>query len=301
MALAFDAATDGNVADGTSKTITHTMSASADGVIYALFFWRRTVTAPTSVSATWNGTENMTEIGTSNGANRGIHAFRLIAPTSGAHDVVVSWTNSTNAAVSVISFTGADQTDPDGTPVSGSGNNNAPTSPAVTSAVGHIVLDGVVMDSGALTVGADQTQRSAESLTTANCATSTEPGAASVSMTWSSAASDNWRTIALDIIPELDVTVTPSAASCIAASTDPTFNHTFSPAASSAIAATTAPTFKYTLTPSAASAITATSGGAFVLPFQLHAPYRDFNTIGQERDYSLSSPYRSFRITAPEL
>lgn len=199
MAVAFDAITDGNVAGNTTITVNHTMGAGANGVIYAILLWRKTTTKPSSPGCTWNGSA-MTYVGTSDSLNRGIFLWRTIAPTSGAHDCVASWTNSTNAVLVVVSYTGVSQTAPEGTLVTAGDNTNNPTC-TVPSAADQIVMDAVIMDTGVLTEGAGQTKRSSESATTANTATSTQTGEASTVMDWSSSTSDNWRVLAFAILP----------------------------------------------------------------------------------------------------
>ena len=203
MALAFDAATDGNVAGGNTKTVSHTMGAGANGVLYAFFMWRKTTNSPTSPSATWNG-DAMTALDTSNNAlNRGISGFVIYAPDSGTHNCVVSWTENTNAAIAVVSFTGAAQTAGYGTIAASSGNDTTPTM-SVTGVVGGIILDSVVIDWSAgqtLTVDGSQTQRTQENATTCLGATSTEAGAANVTMSWSASNTNNWRNLGFCVLP----------------------------------------------------------------------------------------------------
>ena len=159
MALAYDNATDGSVAAGTSKTVTHTMSASADGVVFAFLMANKTgANGASGITATWDGGA-MTEISTQ-GTSRLLNVWVKIAPSTGAKNCVVSWTNNCDAVVAVVSFTGANQTTPYGTIVLNSATGTTPTVD-VPSCAGFITLDGVIIDFVAgdtLAVGADQTQ-----------------------------------------------------------------------------------------------------------------------------------------------
>jgi hypothetical protein len=134
------------------------------------------------------------------GAN-GIHArlFGHVTPTTG--NVVVTWSGATTCTARSVTFTGAHASAPFGTPVA-----SATVDDDVSSASGDLVSDGIVVDMGdtcaglTLTVGASQAERGSQLCTdnTSRLATSTEPGAGTVTMSWTVA--DEVLHIAVNVI-----------------------------------------------------------------------------------------------------
>ena len=205
MAVVFDAATDGGEAGVEEITVNHTMSASANGVVFAFLIFRTAGSAPTGVGITWDGGA-MTAIDDNVQAvvgASGVYAFEKIAPSTGAKNCIASWTNAINAVLAVVSFTGANQSNPSGTVTKGSGNDTTPTVD-VSSAAAQIALDAVqanYVGGDTLTVGADQTQRTTETETNIFGATSTEPGAATNTMSWTLNNTRYWRNLAFPVLP----------------------------------------------------------------------------------------------------
>jgi len=123
------------------------------------------------------GTDTRTEI------------WSLVNPGAVTANVVVSFSGASGhgKVVGVTTFTGVDQTTPLGTC-----STSASGSVTVSSAVGELVFDTVVSKDSAISVGGGQTQRwnlsRAGSGGTAYGGGSTEPGAASVTMSWSGVA-----------------------------------------------------------------------------------------------------------------
>jgi hypothetical protein len=71
----------------------------------------------------------------------------------------------------------------------------------VTSNPSELVIDAVVNTGASLTVGGGQTQ-DFSTTTNLNAAGSSEPGAASVTMSWSLAGSTAWAILAVPIKPQ---------------------------------------------------------------------------------------------------
>ena len=112
------------------------------------------------------------------------------------------------------SFSNVDQTTPTGTVASNSGTDNLPNV-KLASAVNEIVLDVVAADKDAnsLSVGPGQTQRWNRNPGDVYGGGSTEPGAATVGMTWTLGSSDPWGILAVAIKPSTvtaDLTVVKS-------------------------------------------------------------------------------------------
>ena len=132
--------------------------------------------------------------------------FYLANPDVGTNTVTVATNpNTTNIGGGAISFYGASST-----LGSDAGNNQSATASytgaTVTSAAGELVVDfaGKTSTSATWTVGADQSAYFGATGIDTNGNSgnmSTQPGAASVPMTWSSSASVNWASSAVAIQP----------------------------------------------------------------------------------------------------
>jgi hypothetical protein len=113
--------------------------------------------------------------------------YYLLAPATGPQTLAVNFTGNTTVYVGVLPLTGVHQTTPIGTPVTSQGGGITSRSVVVTSTVGELVADVLgLCDSAGLTVGAGQTV----SYTNDRVHASTEPGAASVTMSWTWTSSD---------------------------------------------------------------------------------------------------------------
>jgi len=150
---------------------------------------------------TYNGVA-LTSIHQANNGNLSTtNVWRLIAPASGANNVVISQSASHDLAYTILSVTGADQSTPEGTLVSGTANSTSPSKTAVA------VADDLIVDllswwrpsAQNATVGASQTSRSNQTLGTVGGAVSTEPGGASIVMSWTMSASAYWNHVAIPV------------------------------------------------------------------------------------------------------
>ena len=161
-------------------------------------------TTATISGITYAGTSLTQVDGTVVNSRIGGEMWQLVNPDIDANDVVVTWTGEFfRGAVGIISFTGVDQTTPLGTSGIASGLSASPTVD-VSSATGELVVD-VLANEGASTVtaGASQTERWNQVNTTEDGlqnSGSTEPGASTVTMSWS-ITSDDWVIIAVPIKP----------------------------------------------------------------------------------------------------
>lgn len=192
MAIAFDATSQNSTASGTSLTVSHTCTGSDLCLYVGVATFQGSNPAFSAItSATYNGVP-LTELGTFNYGTGGVQRvtlLRLVAPATGANDIVVSTApNTCEIVVGACSFTGVHQSTPDGTPA-GHGDSSvaASISDDVSSDVGELVVDIVgAFNPGTLSDGAGQTER----LNFNNGAgvdsigMSTEPGAATVTMSW---------------------------------------------------------------------------------------------------------------------
>ncbi len=205
-AVALDA-TSLLVGTNTTFTFAHTVGVGMDRVLIvnvSVYNSNKTVTA-----CTYNGVA-LTRLGFLDGGtgsnDRRMEMWRLINPPIGTANVAVTFSSSSKAVIGAASFFGVNQTTPNGSFVS----NEASTSLAtltVPSAAGELVIDCMAVQGNAATatVGAGQTQlwndySRSNGGAVVGCS-STEPGAASVAMTWNLSGVDYWVIGAVSLKP----------------------------------------------------------------------------------------------------
>ncbi len=131
-----------------------------------------------------------------------IEIWQLVNPPTGPNLVAITFNdafddpiNEEGASAGAVSFTGVHQGTPLGTFASAIASGVSPMTVNVSSAGGELVFDTVARKGAAVTVGPGQTQQW-NLCTDGGCSNvgggaSTEPGAASVTMSWTP-DSDNW-------------------------------------------------------------------------------------------------------------
>lgn len=195
MAIAFDASSSVQSGGNSDITLSHTCTGSDRLLMVGISTEYGGVT-PSGV--TYNGVA-MTQVGsavinTDSFANAQLHVYRLIAPASGANNIVASFSGPPgDRGVVGVSFTGVDQTTPLGTAQTGTQNNtSSPSKDCTSGATGDLIVDfqAAHSDLGSATAGSGQTSR-AQALGGRDVICSTEAGAASVTMSWS-VGSSRW-------------------------------------------------------------------------------------------------------------
>ena len=169
-------------------------------------------------SVTYGGTA-LVRIGsrTDGGLNTKIEIWKLVAPASGTANIVVTLSAAKRIVAGSVSFTGVDQTTPNGAFASNVGAN-ATATVNVTSATGELVIDTFATqgDSGPATVGGGQTQRWNRNTGTNDGnevlgGGSTEPGAPNVTMSWGLGQAQDWSIGAVSLKPAVqDLTIAKS-------------------------------------------------------------------------------------------
>lgn len=152
-------------------------------------------TSVTVNSVTYGGAPltKITSIGTGNTAE----LWYLLAPPVGTANIVASWSTARDMTGWSGSFTNVDQYSPVRNSAVASGTSTTPTV-TVAAAEGDLVVDTLSAngDAGSLSVGPGQTPLCSGTTgnTGSDClgASSIEPGAASVTMSWATTASKNW-------------------------------------------------------------------------------------------------------------
>lgn len=200
--IAFDSASSASTGTGTASTLTwsHTVGATGTNRILIVGVSIRNSSSQTVSGITYAGS-GLTLVGqTTNSNNARVEIWRLIAPATGANNVVVTLSAAARFVGGASSFTGVSQTPALalGTYFSNIGNTFTPTVNVTGVAPGQLVIDTIANNTLATTtalpcVGAGQTQRwnnrTSNSTSSNNTpgAGSTEPGPAThgtVTMSW---------------------------------------------------------------------------------------------------------------------
>lgn len=175
---------------GATITVSHTTSGTNRLMLVGIS-WDGTATTAVS-SVTYNG-EALSLVGSEQTTYRGMCIYKLVAPDIDTHDVVVSFSTvpTGGSVVGVVTFTGVDQTTPLGTFVGASGCTITATVD-VSSAIGELVFDTVMVLKKTMVVGEGQTQQWNEIESSCRGGGSTEPGAETVTMSWTLSTSYYW-------------------------------------------------------------------------------------------------------------
>ena len=174
-----------------------------------------TTACGSATSVTYNGTALTFGGASTNGTVRS-EIWYLVAPPSGAHNIVVTAPNANAVTATSMSFTGVNQATPLGSTTSAIGTSTTP-SIATTSTVGEPLFDvvGAVGTTAPTVSGPKQTVRQTNTTATGLdhvvIGSSTAPGlgATSVTMSWTIPSAD-WAQIVVPIkasTPLTDVTV----------------------------------------------------------------------------------------------
>ncbi len=197
----FDAASSGSSTASTSKTQSHTV-ASQENRLLLVFVECSDAGERTPSGVTYNAVA-MTQVGsTVTNGDRSVSVWRLVAPATGANDVVATFATTCDAIIlGNLSFYGVNQTTPVGTVATNTGTGTAPTVD-VTAGVDDMVAAGVGIDaSTTCTPGASQTERWDISAGANNAATGSTERAAGTTVTMDHTAADtgSWATAGVAI------------------------------------------------------------------------------------------------------
>ena len=146
-----------------------------------------------------------------------VELWRLVAPDLGTHNVVIALSGGTSygTAAGVMTFTGVDQTTPLGAFAS-AGGDSADATVNVTSGADELVFAAMMVEypgNYSLMPGAGQTERWDLYTGSANAGASTEAGAASVTMSWTFGANNQWVVGGVSIKPTEPTNAAPTITS----------------------------------------------------------------------------------------
>jgi hypothetical protein len=218
MAVTFDAvgpSSAGTSATGTSLTWSHTCTGSNRLLVVGVAVGTTSSDASFVTTATYNGVAmtSASKVHSNNQTNGYIQMFYLVNPATGSNTVAITNNVSCDLAGGSVSFTGADQSTPLGTPVTNFGDGTS-GSVSVPTNVGDMVIDATCNGSGFSSGGSTQTNRwlinDNSNSAAGNGASSTAAGVAgSVSMGYTGFSSDWWGLIGINI---KQVTAPPAGA-----------------------------------------------------------------------------------------
>jgi hypothetical protein len=186
-AITFDAASSA-AADGWQSSITfaHTTGSGNNRI---LMVGVSTWVTETITSVTYNGT-NLTKLASEADVGQRVDFWYLKNPAVGTYNIVVTGSNNMDISAGATTWFNVNQVDTFGTPVGESALSTASQSVNVTSTTGEVVIDHLATVNVGTTVGADQTERYNRSGQIKSSGSS-EPGAATVTMSWTFSQSNN--------------------------------------------------------------------------------------------------------------
>lgn len=159
MAIAFDAATDGGLFLATSSA---TYSHTCTGSNRILFVFVNITSPSTTISGVTYNTVALTHITDSVGSpgTNALSSWYLVAPATGANNIVVSLTGSNNLAVMSSSYTGAKQSaQPDNSTTNEGTGVSSLTTSLITVADNSWTVLSVAQNLGQPSAGTGSTQR----------------------------------------------------------------------------------------------------------------------------------------------
>lgn len=198
MSIAIDFITTYNSDNtGTFYTATHACSGSERGLL--VFASNTSQAVPHNI--TYNGVTMSKEVDAQEGGTgKRVSIWSLIGPATGTNSVAISYSAAVAAAFTIISLTGVNQTDMVSNFTSSTGSSTTPTL-QISSTATDVVFDAICFDTTTASAGGNQTQRGNHGNPSIHGATSQESGSSTVTMAWTLAASEEWVTGAVSVVP----------------------------------------------------------------------------------------------------
>ncbi len=188
----------------TSLSWDHTVGAGSNRILVVGVSWRSNTNSLNSI--TFGGTA-LELIDNKDDADVGrVAMYKLLAPAVCQATVQLSFSANVKVIAGAISFSGVDQSSPHGSFTAADGGDDTPTI-TVSSAADELVLDTfqAAGNASSASAGAGQTQywygRTQGGANEISGGGSTEPGASSVTMSWSLAGNANWSIGAISLRP----------------------------------------------------------------------------------------------------
>lgn len=194
--IVFDAATEGTEVSSDTQTVSHTTGSGSKRLLLAIVAWNGTATVS---SVTYNSIAlTSTTAANSPYSNHKTQIWYLVAPSTGANNLVVTLSASSALNTAVVTYTGVDQTTPVENVTSSSNDINT-MAVTVTSAVGDLAFAAVHRSGGTLVPDAGQTERFNAFDSAILFAGGDKTGAASVTLTWTTSGTSPWSMVGVSI------------------------------------------------------------------------------------------------------
>ncbi len=227
MAIAFDAASQGTVSSGTSLTVSHTCTGASRVLMVGVdTFDLGEDNGPQNPTLTYDTialTSLVNTTYTPDGSGR-ITLYRLTAPTELADDIVVTLTGDSDEIVlGATSYTGVDQTTPNDTAAAVFVTDATVITQDISSETGDLVIDFVSWYNQTITIGSGQTARVENDGGSTNDSLfgSSEPGAGTVTMSWSWSGNERAGQVAVNLNAVGDQILSPALVSQLIAGVAP--------------------------------------------------------------------------------
>ncbi|MBW2058654.1 MAG: hypothetical protein JRJ26_14260, partial [Deltaproteobacteria bacterium] len=225
-AIAVDNVSTGTTDRGSTITISHETSGSDRLMLVGVSF--NNDSYETVAGITYNGVP-LSFVGEDHRDDDArVEIWMLVGPDLGTHDVKVTFNRALyrQAIAGVVTFTGVDQNGPLRTFASEYGDGST-ASVGVPSATGELVFGIVAAEwPSGLTAGSGQTERWNLSMGGGRTggAGSTEPGASTVTTSWTLGSSDHWAVAGISVKPSSGAT--PLSVSITSPTSGPTYSTT---------------------------------------------------------------------------
>lgn len=198
MAIVFDAVSEGNTGAGTSLTVSHTCT-GANRILWAAIF---TTGNDTITGATYNAVAMTQAVKFTTSSSQTAYLYYLVAPATGANNIVASNSTTENLTIVGMSFTGAKQTGvPDATASAG-GSGTAASTNLTTVADNSFGVYCSRFNTGTRSAGTGMTIAGGSSLpATGGYTTNAKTPAGTQTMSENSSASAIWGIVAASFAP----------------------------------------------------------------------------------------------------
>ena len=235
MAIALDSTSSGQTTGGspTSTTVSHTVVSNTSGIIVVCV----ANVDPSIVSGvTYNGSAMTLVIERNDADYRNCSIWRLLAPSTGTHDIVVTHSASNTVKVFGAAFTDVDQVTPIGA-TAGATNTTGAVSSVITTTQDNSVIISVVSKTNATSLGTPGTDQiniaSAMEANSHQSGATYEPKATAGADTQGWSGTNGWSIVSLELKEDLVVTTSTTSSTTTSSTTSSTSSTTSSSTTSS--------------------------------------------------------------------
>ena len=219
MAVAFDATSAAQTISGESSKSFSFSASGSNRVVFVVVSWITYPETGAAITMTYGGSP-MEYIGAATIDSFGllsVGVWKLVNPPTGSQTVALTANKTIYGVLGAVSFTGVDQTTPNGSLTAANGSSTTPsaTEPATTS--GNMVLGGLIVTFGSYTITAGRTLAySGQERPGSGYSGGAEYASASgssMAMNWTLSDSKAWAAFAMEILAAVEVpanTVAPA-------------------------------------------------------------------------------------------